>query len=220
MVAEASGGSAESRRGTGRRGPGRPPKGAEASTRDRILVAAEQEFADSGYAGASLRGIARRAEVDPSLVHHYFDGKVQLFVESLHFPANPGAILAAALDGPPEGLGERAVRVVVTAWDDPKVAKRGLVLLRTASGSTPASAMIRAFIAAEITGRLAQALDSPDAELRATLAASQIVGLIYVRYGLAFSPLADLGIDEVVAVIAPTVQRYLLGDLGAGGALT
>jgi AcrR family transcriptional regulator len=39
-------------------------------TKAAILEAARGEFADNGYDATSLRGVARRAEVDPALVHH------------------------------------------------------------------------------------------------------------------------------------------------------
>jgi AcrR family transcriptional regulator len=61
-------------------------------TRAEIVDAARAAFAERGYDGASLRGIARDAGVDPSLVHHYFDGKAALFVAALDLPADPRAI--------------------------------------------------------------------------------------------------------------------------------
>ncbi len=61
-------------------------------TRSEIVDAARAAFTERGYEGASLRGIARDASVDPSLVHHYFDGKAALFVAALDLPADPRAI--------------------------------------------------------------------------------------------------------------------------------
>ena len=55
------------------------PRGANSDdTKARILDAAAAEFGEHGYEGASIRSIARRADVDPSLVHHYFDDKSAL----------------------------------------------------------------------------------------------------------------------------------------------
>ena len=45
-----------------------------------------------GYDGASLRAVAREAEVDPALVHHYFDGKADLFVAAMALPFDPRVI--------------------------------------------------------------------------------------------------------------------------------
>ncbi len=46
---------------------------------DAILDAAEQVFAGSGYDGAALREIARRAGVAQGLIHYHFDNKARLF---------------------------------------------------------------------------------------------------------------------------------------------
>ncbi|MCW3035952.1 MAG: transcriptional regulator, TetR family, partial [Actinobacteria bacterium] len=51
--------------------------------RAAILAAARAAFVEEGYERPSLRGIARRAGVDPALIHHYFKGKADLFTEAL-----------------------------------------------------------------------------------------------------------------------------------------
>ncbi len=59
----------------------------------------------------------------------------------------------------------------------------------------------------------------PDAQLRATLVGSQLLGLAVMRYVGRIEPLASASIDELVAAIGPTVQRYLTEDLGPGDAV-
>lgn len=46
-----------------------------------ILDAAERAFAELGYGGASIRGIARDADVNQAMIHYYFQNKDQLFDE-------------------------------------------------------------------------------------------------------------------------------------------
>lgn len=48
-------------------------------TRTAILDAAETEFAECGFDGASMRAIARRAGVHQPLIHYHFDSKERLF---------------------------------------------------------------------------------------------------------------------------------------------
>ena len=55
---------------------------------------------------------------------------------------------------------------------------------------------------------LREKLPGPDADRRAQLAASQLVGLIVARYVLRFEPLASLSTEELVGWVAPTLQRY------------
>ncbi|HVD22499.1 MAG TPA: TetR family transcriptional regulator, partial [Lapillicoccus sp.] len=61
----------------------RGPRPAGEDTRARITEAARSEFADKGYEGTSMRSVARVAGVDPALVHHYFDGKADLFAQAV-----------------------------------------------------------------------------------------------------------------------------------------
>ncbi len=64
----------------------------------------------------------------------------------------------------------------------------------------------------EVVGRVARAIDADRPELRATLCGSQIVGLVMLRYVVKVEPVASAGHDELVAWIAPTLQRYLTGE--------
>jgi TetR/AcrR family transcriptional regulator len=48
-------------------------------TRKQILRGARSVFLEQGYAGASLKDIAERAEVTQSLIHHHFDNKDRLW---------------------------------------------------------------------------------------------------------------------------------------------
>lgn len=93
---------------------GRRPAGHD--TRGAILTAARAEFAARGYDGATMRGIARAAGVDPRLVHHYFDSREVLFVEALELPDVPARLIARVIDGPRADLGARLVRQFFGMW--------------------------------------------------------------------------------------------------------
>jgi AcrR family transcriptional regulator len=191
---------------------GRPRGANRDDTKARILAAAAAEFGEHGYEGASIRSIARRAEVDPALVHHYFDDKAALVAEVVAVPLRPDRIVQGALEGPIDELGERLLRGVLAAWDAPAVRPAATVALRSALGQGPVARMLREFLRREIMLRVAARIgDAEDAELRAELAASQIVGVIMVRYVLAFEPVASLSDDEIVARVAPAVQWHLTG---------
>ena len=190
---------------TGRR-PG------ESGTREAILEAARRAFADRGYEGATIRDIAAWARVDPALVHHFYGSKEQLFTAAMDLPFRPSEIIPTLLEGGPEGLGERILRLFLTIWDQPGVSPF-VALLRSASSNERAAAMLREFISKEVIGRVARSLGLPHAELRATLVGSQLAGLAVVRYILRVEPLASAQHDTVTACVAPTLQRYLTADL-------
>ena len=68
--------------------------------------------------------------------------------------------------------------------------------------------MLREFISRGPLSRVAAALDGPDARLRVELAMAQVMGVLLSRYVLELEPLASASQDEVVAYLAPTLQRY------------
>ncbi|MCX9191500.1 TetR family transcriptional regulator [Carbonactinospora thermoautotrophica] len=192
---------------TSRRGPGRRP-GSE-DTRGQILAAALSEFAAHGYEKTSIRGIARLAGVDPALVYHYFGSKERVFVEALQFPFNPAEIVPKLVAGGVEGLGERVARLFFSVWEDPAGRERGLAVIRSVHTSEQGARMLRGFLIQELFRRVAANLDLPQPELRATLIGSQLVGLISIRYVLKVEPLASMPPEQLIPVIAPTLQRYL-----------
>jgi AcrR family transcriptional regulator len=156
-----------------------------------------------------MRGIARAAGVDARLVHHYFDGKEDLFVAALGFPARPQEIVAAVLDGPIDGLGERLVRTLLSVWESPGGRDRIVALLSGALASEAAARMLREFVTRELLGRIAAALEMDHGELRAALAASHLVGVAMARVVVRIEPLASLDIDELARIVGPVLQRYL-----------
>jgi AcrR family transcriptional regulator len=195
---------------TGRR-PGAP------GTRDRILAAARACFAEAGYDGATVRGVAARAEVDPALVHHYFGSKQQLFVAAMELPVDVPAVVPQVLAGPPEELGRRFVDYVLRLWDTPAYRPLLLGVVRSATTDAVAAGMLRQLLAEGPLLALARTLDRPDASLRAVLAGSQVIGLAMARYVVKVEPVASASLDELVRAIAPAIQHYLAGDLGGPG---
>jgi AcrR family transcriptional regulator len=197
---------------------GRPRGAAAGDARATILKAAGEEFAERGYEASSLRAIARRAGVDPALVHHYFEDKRDLFAETIHAPFRPDRVVPGILAGPRDQVGESVARYVLTELASPTAQKRVGLVLRTAIGHNPASRMLREFLVREVLHRVAEGVGGPDAELRATLAASQIVGLMMTRYVLRIEPIASAPIDELVGRLGPVLQWHLV-DYAAAGAL-
>jgi AcrR family transcriptional regulator len=186
---------------------GRRPAGED--TRGLILTAARAEFGSRGYDGTTMRGIARAAGVDARLVHHYFDGKEELFVGAVGFPARPQELLAAVLPGPPSELGHRLVRTIITIWDTPEGRDRVSALFSGALASDAAARMLREFVTRELLGRIASNLKMDRGELRASLAASHLVGVAVARVILKIEPLVSLDADELAQIVGPVVQRYL-----------
>lgn len=195
------------RRGRPRADARRP----EASARADIVKAASKEFAERGYDSASLRAIARRAGVDPALVHHYFENKAELFAETVAAPIRPDRFLQEVLNGPREAAGALIIRYVLEQLGSPQAQTRVVALLRAAIGAGPAARVFKEFLVREVFLTLARAAGGDDAELRADLAASQVVGLMVIRFVLRVEPLASAPVDEVVRRVGPVIQWHLTG---------
>lgn len=196
-----------------RRGRRRSSPDTGSDTRADIVAAARQEFVDNGYDAASLRAVARAAGVDAALVHHYFRDKADLFAATLDIPIRPDRIVSEILLGPRDAVGASIVRAIITRFDDRATRDTVIALVRTALGHEFAARLLRQFLLREVLHRVTTGLNLDDGELRASFAASQLVGLIVARYGIRIDPLVDATTDEVVARIGPVVQWYLLGDL-------
>lgn len=182
-----------------------------------ILAAARQAFAERGFDQASIRHIATAAGVDPALVHHYFGTKDQLFIDTMQVPFDPSKILPTVLAAGVDGVGERLIRTLLMIWDS-AAGGPAAALVRSAVSNESIARMLRDFLVTSIMRRVAKELelDPIEAPLRANLVATQIAGLIMVRYILKFEPLASSPPELVVELIGPTIQRYLTAPLPAG----
>jgi AcrR family transcriptional regulator len=88
-----------------------------ADTRDRVVGAARELFADAGFHRVSLDEIARRADVARATVYHQFGSKLGVLgavVEDYERRAGLAALAELVETAPPE----RLVRDVVTAGCD------------------------------------------------------------------------------------------------------
>ncbi|GGT70980.1 MULTISPECIES: TetR/AcrR family transcriptional regulator [Streptomyces] len=193
-----------------RRGrPSRTAEGGGPGTRERILEAARAQFAERGYDKTSVRGIAKAAGVDAALVHHYFGTKDEVFAAAIEVSFEPALVVPAIVGGPAEDVGERLARYVIDIWENPATRAPLLAIIRSALTHEAAAKVLRGFVLRRLLERVAADLDVPDPQLRAELAASHMVGIAILRYVVQVEPLASADPEEIVALVAPTLQRYL-----------
>jgi AcrR family transcriptional regulator len=186
---------------TGRR-PG------DGGTAEKILAASRANFARVGFEAGTIRAIAAEAGVDPALVLHYFGSKEGLFRAAVDFPVDPAEFIPRLLAPGLDGLGERLVRFFLETWDSP-AGRPLLALIRSVVGSEDAAALLREFVSREVLGRIARALQVDQPELRASLAASTLIGMAMLRYVIKLEPLSSARSDVVAGWLGPAVQRYL-----------
>ena len=171
------------------------------------MAAARSHFAGAGYDRATIRGIARDAEVDPALVLHYFGSKEGIFLAAVDFPIDPAEAIPPLLAPGLDGLGARLVGLFLEIWDSPSGSPL-LGVIRSVVSSERAAEVLRDFVSREVLGRLAEALELDQPQLRASLAASQLIGLAMLRYVVKLQPLASATPEELAAWLGPTLRRY------------
>ncbi|MBT1002010.1 TetR/AcrR family transcriptional regulator [Paenarthrobacter sp. DKR-5] len=189
--------------------------GRHGGARQRILEAARTVFAANGLETADYRQIARAAGVGESVVGQFFPRRADLLAACVELPINPEQELADVAVTEPGLRAEAVVRTLLRVWDSP--AQPGLVAL-AGKAIGPGAGLMREILRRRILGPVMQDVEGdPDTvRLRGSLVASELSGLIIVRYLIRLDPLAAAGHDEIVRMIAPAVQHYLTGDLPRG----
>jgi AcrR family transcriptional regulator len=173
-------------------------------TRRAILAAARATFAAHGYEGTTIRAVAAGAGVDASMVMRYFGSKAGLFTAAVTMDLQAPDLGSV----PASRRGELLVRHFIGRWEDPVRDDEMIARLRTAATSETVAGQLQAVLSQLITGPIAELGDERAAE-RGTFIAAQLLGLALCRYILHMEPLASLPSDDVVAAVAPSVQRYL-----------
>src|SRR5215212_7533024 len=183
------------------------------STRQDILEAARNLFAERGYQGATIRAIAAEAGVDAALVIHFFGNKAALLGDAIEWPFDPAVEMPKLLADGERHVGRHIVELVVRTWDREGGRNPILILVRAATSEPKAAEMLGAFLRERLFAPLMERLGSDQPELRTTLAASQLVGIGLARHILRAEPLASAKPADIVDWYAPTLQRYLTGKL-------
>jgi AcrR family transcriptional regulator len=178
------------------------------NTREEILGAARLLFARHGYQATTMRAIAAQAGVNAALVHHYYGNKEQLLVAAMNLPLNPPERIRELRDaGPRDELGERIVRFFVRAWRDPETGQPLQALLRAAAASDAGAATMRQFVENVMLPRLSSMLGASELQLSGAFA--QLLGFALGGTVMGVEPLASASEDQLVALLAPSVQRYI-----------
>jgi AcrR family transcriptional regulator len=181
-------------------------------SREQIANAARSAFAELGYERASFRRIATAAGVDPALVVHFFGSKAELFRQVMALPAEIAVALAKLADGPRETVGRRLAEVVVGALENPVSRTITLGRIRCAATHPDAAALVRETVTRDLR-TLAEAVTDDRPDRRAVLIGADIVGIALARYVVLVEPLASMSPSEVIEIIAPTFQHYLVEPL-------
>ncbi|MGI5454876.1 TetR family transcriptional regulator [Streptomyces sp. CA-249302] len=188
--------------GTDDSGSGGPRRRSD-TTRNAILAAARERFAADGYERATIRAIAKDANIDPSMVMRYYGNKEGLFAAAVTVDLK----LPDLGSMPRDEVGRALVAHFLDVWEQNDELT---ALLRVgATSQAGAERMQRVFRDQLLPVTRLVCPDPEQVPTRAALAATQVLGLALTRYVLRLQPVMALGRGEIVAWLGPTIQRYL-----------
>ena len=160
-----------------------------------------------------MRAVARRAGVDPALVRHYFPDRGELFAVSvLPAAADPVEVAERVTAGGLPGLGARLVSEVLGVWAPEEGAGFRAAVGLMAGNVDPPQALV-AYLGRTVFERIGRLLPPDEAPLRVGLMASQVSGVLVLRYVIRLEPAASMPVAELAALVGPTIDRYLTGPL-------
>jgi len=181
----------------------------------RILAAARDEFAEQGWAGTTLRAVARAADVDPALVYHYFGSKEGLLDAATNPPQKWLDSIAKVWTTPVDQLGTALITLLLASWADDEIGPTLRAILQTAAHEPSTREKLRRVVEGSLMGVSELGSDERNRLIRSGLISSQMMGFALMRYVWKIEPVASMPDDEVVAAIAPNLQHYVNGDLTA-----
>jgi AcrR family transcriptional regulator len=177
--------------------------------RDAVLDSARAAFHTKGYVRTTIKGVAAAAGVAPEVVSRYWGSKDKLFAAAMKLPFDPSTAVPELVAPGLDGMGERLTRTTLDTLGDPEAREDLIALFRAGSSTTRAAAGLRVFLEESILDRLARYIGVPDARLRVALISSYLIGVTVNRYIVKLEPLASMPEDDLVRVVAPTVQSWL-----------
>ncbi|WP_420852460.1 TetR/AcrR family transcriptional regulator [Pseudonocardia alaniniphila] len=173
-----------------------------AASRERLLRAAAELFADRGFEQSTARDIGQRAGVDPTMIARYFGGKAQLYIAVLQAEDSSDAPAdirdRSRLAGLVDRFGRQGPGAILPAavrpYDDP-------------AAQAAAAAALQTRLIDPLRQRLAhEGEERPD--LLAELLVAAFIGVVISRHAGTFEHLARATTADVLSLLD--------GLLGAG----
>jgi AcrR family transcriptional regulator len=160
-----------------------------------------------------VKAVAAKARVDPAIVRRSFGSKEGLLTAALTVAMSPTERLAQATTGRADTLGEWIIGYFFSVWEEPPHRDVMIGMIRSACTNERAARLLQRYIAGQILTRLAGTLNDAEAQFRASMAGSQLVGLALVRHVVKIEPLASAPPATLSALFRPAIQHYLTGNL-------
>ena len=174
-------------------------------TEAAILDAARELFAEVGFEKTTIRSVAAKAGIDPALVMQYYGNKEGLFAASARWHVDHKRIATAALGDIPR----TALHDVFEGFEDPAKRDGAIALLRNCLTHDSALGIVRDEVMCESQAMIAKTIGGEDAELRAALLGSTMMGLILGRYLMELPALSQASREDIERIMAPVLEQVV-----------
>ncbi len=181
------------------------------ATRAAILASARKAFAEHGYDGAGLRGIAEAAGVTAMMVGRYFGSKEGLFGEVVTDTMRDPTILSRGnLDRAdlPRAFAEALVGVTTQG----QTPLDGFLIAFRSAGSATAARIARERIAQVHHATATAAISGDHASERAALFLAFVAGVQMMRQMLELEPLTKAEPALLADLLTPVIASLIESD--------
>ena len=174
-------------------------------TEAAILDAAREQFALGGFERTTIRSVAAAAGIDPALVMQYYGNKEGLFAAAARWEVDQKRLAGAAL----EDIPQTAVDDLFRGFEDPEKRAASIALIRNCLTHDSALGIVRDEVMCETQALISRTIGGDDAELRAGLLASTMMGLVLGRYLLELPALASASREDLERLLLPVLERIV-----------
>lgn len=174
-------------------------------TRDAILAAARELFAEHGFEHTTIRAVAASAGIDPALVMQHFGSKDGLFAAAARSAVEHDTLVEAT----PEQLPHAALQHVLAGYEDPQRRESSVALLRSSLTHPAAMEVMRDDVIGPAQATVARTIGGPDADLRAALLNACTLGLTIARYVYQISSLARADHEDLERILTPALRAIV-----------
>lgn len=174
-------------------------------TEAAILEAAREQFAEAGFERTTIRSVAAQAGIDPALVMQYYKNKEGLFAAAARWQIDHKRIGTAKRADIPA----TAIDDIFQGFEDPLTRDASIALIRNCLTHDSALGIVRDEVMCETQALIAKTIGGEDAELRAGLLASTMMGLVMGRYLLELPALAGASREDIERVLTPVLDQIV-----------
>ncbi len=173
-------------------------------TKIRILEAAKSLFAELGFDRTTVRLVAAKADIHPSMIIRYFGSKERLFAAAVDFDLQLPDFAAMKQDE----RGRTLALHLLERWEGPDAGDELPALLRVAVTHPDGKAILHQLFKEQLAPTIAKLHPPKQAATCAALLATQALGLAFTRYVAGIPGVVSLSEKQIVEFIGETFQRY------------